>query len=431
MCNAIGQALVAFLLRYRNRKELNKMFAYYGYTISPNQMETVEGFLICRNVPIARTGEMEYLESELKQDGDISKVVKVYRSPDEVFSEAALSSFEGKPITDEHPPELLTPDNCTQYARGHAQNIRKGEGEWEGHVIADLHIQDEELIRAVQGGKREISCGYECSYTENEDGTYSQHDIRGNHIAVVTRGRAGKHVAILDSKKKVEAVKRPERNGKMKKNSLFFKWFAQAAKDASPEELETMAADAAAALDEEPASQGPPAAAKEEPVKEGTQDSSSLDGKLDMLMDMIKGLAGEKPGVPIEKPAEDPLDSLVKELTGEGGEPSAPTTEAKVVPAEELDKSACAADKAVMAAVVKQLRPVIAGIKDEDIRKAVTDSLVSCLTDKDAVSDITKISQAAQKNAAKMADQKPQMDLDAYQAAYDAMNPHKKNGGMK
>ena len=55
------------------------MLAYYGYTISPNQMETVEGFLICRNVPIARTGEMEYLESELKQDGDISKVVSQSR----------------------------------------------------------------------------------------------------------------------------------------------------------------------------------------------------------------------------------------------------------------------------------------------------------------------------------------------------------------
>ena len=176
------------------------MLAYYGYTISPNQMETVEGFLICRNVPIARTGEMEYLECELKPDGSSSKMVTVCRSPDEVFSEAALSSFEGKPVTDEHPPELLTPDNCIQYARGHAQNIRKGTGEWEGHVIADLHIQDDELIRAVQGGKREISCGYECIYTENEDGTYSQHDIRGNHIAVVTRGRAGKHVAILDSK---------------------------------------------------------------------------------------------------------------------------------------------------------------------------------------------------------------------------------------
>ena len=409
------------------------MLAYYGYTISPNQMETVEGFLICRNVPIARTGEMEYLESELKPDGSNSKMVTVCRSPDEVFSEAALSSFEGKPVTDEHPPELLTPDNCIQYARGHAQNIRKGEGEWEGHVIADLHIQDEELIRAVQGGKREISCGYECSYTENEDGTYSQHDIRGNHIAVVTRGRAGKHVAILDSKKKVEAVKRSERNGKMKKNSLFFKWFAQAAKDASPEELETMAVDAAAAMDEDMTAQEPPAAsaAKEEPPKEGAQDSASLDGKMDMLMDMIKEIIGEKNGAPTGKPAEDPLDSLVKELTGEGGEPSAPTTEAKVVPAEELDKSACAADRAVMAAVVKQLRPVIAGIKDEATRKSVTDSLVSCLTDKEKVSDIAKIAQTAQKNAAKVTDRNPQADLEAYQASYDAMNPHKQNGGTK
>lgn len=409
------------------------MLAYYGYTISPNQMETVEGFLICRNVPIARTGEMEYLECELKPDGSSSKMVTVCRSPDEVFSEAALSSFEGKPVTDEHPPELLTPDNCIQYARGHAQNIRKGTGEWEGHVIADLHIQDDELIRAVQGGKREISCGYECSYTENEDGTYSQHDIRGNHIAVVTRGRAGKHVAILDSRKKVEAAKRPERNRKMKKNSLFFKWFAQAAKDASPEELETMAADAAAAMDEGAAPQEPPAVPvhKEEPPKEGAQDSTSLDQKVDMLMDMIKGLAEGKGGDPIEKPAENPLDSLVKELTGEDAEPLEPTAEAKVVPAEELDKSACAVDKAVMAAVVKQLRPVIAGIKDDATRKTVTDSLVSCLRDKDKVSDIAKIVQTTQKNAAKLTDQKPQMDLDACQAAYDAMNPHKQNGGTK
>lgn len=411
------------------------MLAYYGYTISPNQLETVEGFLICRNVPIARTGEMDYLESELKEDGDSSKMVKVYRSPEEVFSESALSSFEGKPVTDEHPPELLTPDNYVQYARGHAQNIRKGEGDWEGHVIADLHIQDEELIRAIQGGKREISCGYECSYIENEDGIYSQHDIRGNHIAVVTRGRAGKHVAILDSQKQVEAVKRPERNGKMKKNRLFLKLFARAAKDASPEELETMAADAAAAMDEGADPQTPPVtspAVKEEPAKEDTQDSTSLDGKLDMLLDMMKGMAAGKPGAAQEQPAADPLDSLVKELTGEGGEAPAPaTTEAKVVPAEEMDQSSCAADKAAMAAVVKQLRPVIAGIKDEAIRKSVTDSLVACLTDKDTLSDIAKITQAVQKNAARLADQKPEQDLEAYQAAYDAMNPHKQNGGKK
>ena len=84
------------------------MLAYYGYTISPNQIETGEGFLICRNVPIARTGDMQYLESELGLAG--TRVVTVHRDPAEVFSEAALASFEGKPVTDNHPPQLLDPD---------------------------------------------------------------------------------------------------------------------------------------------------------------------------------------------------------------------------------------------------------------------------------------------------------------------------------
>ena len=35
--------------------------AYYGTDISPNKTETVEGYLICRNVPIARTGAQQYL----------------------------------------------------------------------------------------------------------------------------------------------------------------------------------------------------------------------------------------------------------------------------------------------------------------------------------------------------------------------------------
>lgn len=398
------------------------MLAYYGYTISPNQIETGEGFLICRNVPIARTGSMDYLESEFKPGGDSSKMIKVFRYPEEVFSEAAISSFEGKPVTNEHPPGLITPDTYREYSRGHAENVRKGEGEWEGHLIADLHIQDEELIREVQEGKREISCGYECTWSDNGDGTYSQHDIRGNHIAVVTRGRAGKNVAILDSNKNI-AADRPERKGNMKKNSLFFKLFAKAAKDASPEELETMAADAAEALDDEPKKTEPTAPpAKEEEKKEEAKDASSLDAKMDKLLELLSAKNAPEAD-------QDPLDGLLKSLTGEGEEP-APSAEAKVIPAEELDKATGTADKAVMAEVIKKLRPVIAGIKDSADKKAVTDSLIACLSDKDTVSDIAKIAAVTQKNAAKLADKQPGIDLDACQSAYDAMNPHK-NGGKK
>lgn len=400
------------------------MLAYYGYTISPNQMETVEGFLICRNVPIARTGRMDYLESELRQDGSSSKMVAVFRTEEEVFSSAALSSFEGKPVTDDHPSELLTPDNCMIYLKGHAENVRRGTGEWSECVVADLHIQDKELIRAVQDGKREISCGYECSYSENEDGTYSQHEIRGNHIAVVARGRAGKHVAILDSKKNKIVVDRPERTGRMKKNSLFFRLFAQAAKDATPEELESMAADAAEAMDvEKPA----PVESKKESEKKEVQDASTIDRKLDQIMDMLA--KKEKEASVKEK---DPLDALMDQLTGsvEDENPES-KAEAEVVSAEEKDQISCAADQAVMAAVVKKLRPVIAGIQDEETRKAVTDSLIAALTDNDAESDIQRISRATQKNAAKLADQSPKLDLESYQNAYDAMNPHKQNGGTK
>ena len=396
------------------------MLAYYGYTISPNQIETGEGFLICRNVPIARTGSMDYLESEFKPGGDSSKMVKVLRSPEEVFSEAAISSFEGKPVTNEHPPELITPETYRQYSRGHAENVRKGAGEWEGHLIADLHIQDEELIRAVQEGKREISCGYECTWLENGDGTYSQHDIRGNHIAVVTRGRAGKNVAILDSEKKKEA-RRPERKGNMKKIK-FLKLFASAVKDASPEELDAMAADAAEAMDEEPKKTEPATSpTKEEEKKEDVKDTSSLDAKMDKLLELM----AEKKAATADQ---DPLDALLKSLTGD--EEPALGAEAKVVPAEELDKATGTADKAIMAEVIKQLRPVIAGIKDSADKKAVTDSLIACLSDGSTVSDIAKIVAATQKNAAILADKKPGIDLDACQAAYDSMNPHK-NGGKK
>ena len=224
------------------------MIQYYGYTISPNQIETGEGFLICRNVPISRTGDQEYMGWEIGIPGaGGGQIVTVHRPPEEVFSTAALASFEGKPVTNDHPPVLIGPDDVKTYEMGHAQNVRRGDGEWEEYTLADLHIHDRELIDAVQSGNREISGGYECEYVPNGDGTYTQRNIRGNHVAVVERGRAGKRAAILDSDKK--KAKEPERKGNMNKKGLFFKLFGQAVKDKSPEEIEQMAMDAAAALE--------------------------------------------------------------------------------------------------------------------------------------------------------------------------------------
>ena len=136
------------------------MLAYYGYAISPNQIETGEGFLICRNVPIARIGAQEYLGREIGLSGaDADRLITVTRPPEEVFSDAAMASFEGKPVTNDHPPRLIGPDDVTAYEKGHAQNIRQGSGEWESYVLADLHIHERDVIDAIQSGSREISCG--------------------------------------------------------------------------------------------------------------------------------------------------------------------------------------------------------------------------------------------------------------------------------
>ena len=410
------------------------MLAYYGYTISPNQIETGEGFLICKNVPIARTGTQQYLGREIGLTGaESEQVFTVCRSSEEVFSETALASFEGKPVTANHPPELRTPDTATRFLKGHAENIRHGTGEWQDFVVADLHIQDRALIDAIQRGKREISCGYECDYVWNADGTYSQKNIRGNHIAVVERGRAGKRAAILDSNIiKEQARKRPERKH-MKKHGLVFSLFGQAVNGKSQEEIEQMAMDAAAALDEEENAGGQTSEEKKDEEKPAVKDAAffdALDKKIDRLLAVVDQKSADEGG------EEDPMDAAIKKLEGseekKAGDEGA-SEEAKVVPAEEMDTDNNGSmDQAMAAAILKAARPAVAAISDPKQRKAVTDALIGAVMGSgNGENDLSKLMKTVQKNAQKTADSKSSMDEAALQAAYDNMNPHKKaeNGG--
>lgn len=174
---------------------MRKPLAYFGSRLSDNMAETPEGFLICRNVPIARTGVQTYLPTEIGRAGDAP--VSVFRAEREVFSPAALASFEGKPVTLGHPPEDVSPRNAARYARGHVQNVRRGSGADSCYIIADLFLTDPALIDRVRGGLREVSCGYRCVYADGPRGV-EQRAIRGNHVAVVETGRAGSRVAIRD-----------------------------------------------------------------------------------------------------------------------------------------------------------------------------------------------------------------------------------------
>lgn len=403
------------------------MLSYYGYTISPNQIETGEGFLICRNVPIARTGTQEYMGREIGLTGrDADKIITVRREPEEVFSSAALASFEGKPATNDHPPDLIGPDDVGLYEKGHAQNIRRGGGDWADYIVADLHIHDRELIDAIQNGKREISCGYECDYVDNGDGTYSQKNIRGNHVAVVDRGRAGKRAAILDSIQ--TSAFTPERKERGMKHT-FLQLFGLAAKDKTAEEIAKLAMDTADALDEEGSkpAEGTSREEKQDPPSEGMDESL-----IDSITEKVLAKMEEKKAAEKQEEGKDPFDEALAKLTEGETEPGGETgTEARVVLAEEADGGACSLDKALAAGILKTMRPAVAAIQDEKQRMAVSDALLRCVTAQNQESDLSKILGAAQKNAQKAADSHPVMDLDQIQAAYDRLNPHNPNYGKE
>ena len=216
---------------------------YFGTRLSENiSRREPEGYLICLNVPVARTGTQEYLPSELGLPGMDDRMIPVERTAEEVFSAACMASFEGMPVTDDHPAaaEGVTAENIRYLQKGHAMNIRRGPPPEDDLLMADLIITDPKLIGEILDGKREISCGYNYVLSE-EDGKYYQREIRGNHVAVVDAGRAGPRVSIKDSETKTKSIE--GRTNMNRKNKVFARMMARMAKDGDTEALEEVIAE--------------------------------------------------------------------------------------------------------------------------------------------------------------------------------------------
>lgn len=396
--------------------------AYYGSTISPHIDRTPEGYLICRDVPINRTGTQTYLAHELGLDGDPDRPVTVYRLEEDVFAPAAMASFEGKDITRGHPPEMLTAENQSSYSRGHLEHVRRlGE-----NTVADLIVKDASLVSEVENGLlREVSCGYNCNFEPYMDG-YKQTHIIGNHLAIVPRGRAGRDVAIHDTAPEAE-------KGRNKPMSEFWKSvltaFGMAAKDASPEELDKMVETTATALDAEPVKTPDAEPAEEKPATEPAKDEETVEApkgddigsKLDRILEMLEAKARGGRG---EHPLHDEtdLDEMIEKLSGGEGE------SAITVPIENDCATGPARDAAVE--LLKKVRPAVAAIEDKQARAKVTDALLSAIQGKDAMPDIVK---AAMDSARANAEQTKKTSYEKIcadsSAAYAERNPHTKKEG--
>ena len=168
--------------------------------LSQHKYKTPEGYLVCVDAILARTGKQEYRKSEVFADSDDDSIIEVDRTPEEVFSPATLASFENKPITVEHPDGDVNAENHNELAVGFVRDVHKGKLGNQDVMLGTLVITDAKTIEEIENGEHtDLSCGYDCNV--EDEAHPQQKNIRGNHVALCQEGRAG-IARIVDSKTK-------------------------------------------------------------------------------------------------------------------------------------------------------------------------------------------------------------------------------------
>lgn len=292
-----------------------------------------DGYLVA-DARTARTGVQTYLGSEVgRPDLD---TVDVWRPPEEVFSVDAMASFAHRPVTNDHPPEGVTADNWKKYAVGNTSDEIKRDGEF---LRIPLMVSDGAAISDVQAGKHELSNGYKCqldftSGVTPEGITYDavQRNIRGNHIAIVAAGRAGKDCRIGDDQASINWGVSPITNADEKESQMT----ANALQNVMVDSVPVQSTDIGVAI--------------------VTKALTDRDGQIKALQDAAKVHA-------------DAMSEKEKELAKKDAEIDG--LKAKVLDGAALDK--LVADRASLLADAKKLAPSLdpTGLSDSDIRKAV------------------------------------------------------------
>lgn len=160
---------------------------------------TKDGYLV-GDAKVSRAGNVQqYLGAELGLSGsDANKMFGVYRDPDVVFDQESMMSLAGRPVTRNHPSELVTSDNWKELTVGQVGGVIKRDGE---HVVAPMAIMDSSAVKEVLNGARSLSAGYTVEIVAADgvadDGTPYQFKqsgkLRFNHVAYLPNNnpRAG------------------------------------------------------------------------------------------------------------------------------------------------------------------------------------------------------------------------------------------------
>lgn len=165
--------------------------------------EKLPGGMLRVPARLTRTGVFPYTQPD-------GSVMNVLRMPADVFAADSLKSFELAPLTLRHPPGEVNSKNYKTYTVGSVAHVQRDPASPD-FVSAVLLIADAEAVAAVNAGIREISSGYFADLEPAPEGAefkdsvsgatvpyqFVHKNIRGNHVALVEKGRAGPQVRLM------------------------------------------------------------------------------------------------------------------------------------------------------------------------------------------------------------------------------------------
>ena len=142
------------------------------------------------------------LLNELPEAKRNQKIFKVYRRPEAIVKH--LKDFNYIPLANNHPEVDITPDNRKEYEVGRAGGLAGLVTLKDGNVYVenDLIFDDRAAYNEYVNGKRELSIGLQAVWVVSDSPEYDFEvpDFTNvNHVALVTRGRAGHEAKVMDT----------------------------------------------------------------------------------------------------------------------------------------------------------------------------------------------------------------------------------------
>lgn len=172
------------------------------------------GYLFVDESPVLKAGILEYYGQELI-DGGSSEVDGVEIEPDKIYKvaipveelEKAAQTFTLLPMTNDHQWLGIEGENARDFQEGTSGENANVKNE---AIYVPLKFTGDEIIDDLKNHrKEELSASYtnKLSKSDNPEYDFIATDIKGNHIALVEKGRCGPDVRVLNNHMETKKMK--------------------------------------------------------------------------------------------------------------------------------------------------------------------------------------------------------------------------------